>query len=377
MAVEELNKPLGLTPRRRTFPRIRYPYVAVGATVVLLAVAAWLALPKGEGPIATAAIEPPAPAQPAGPPAGANVALESTATISEAPGMSEVAPTGTLTEVGDVVIHDGSDEAPIRLAALPDTGLVEETPDGPLPQIGADGTRPLDAYARPTSGNSGPRIAIIVGGIGLDSAATAEAIQSLSGNVTLAFAPYGENLSGDLAAARDKGHEILLQIPLEPFNYPKTDPGPHTLTAEAKASENISRLHWFLTRITNYVGVVNYMGGRFTGEERALKPVMDELGTRGLLYVDDGSSPRSKAGAVANGVAPFVAADLVLDADLSAAAIDEQLRRLTVIARERGQAVATATAFPVTVERIAAFVAQAKSRGVTIVPVSALAGTRL
>jgi polysaccharide deacetylase 2 family uncharacterized protein YibQ len=103
-----------------------------------------------------------------------------------------------------------------------------------------------------------------------------------------------------------------------------------------------------------------------------MAPVMRELGERGLLYLDDGSSARSKAAEIASGVTPFVRADLVLDADLSAAAIDDRLRQLQAIARERGYAVATATAFPVSVERIAAFVKAAADKGIAIVPLSAI-----
>src|SRR5690606_36476043 len=148
--------------------------------------------------------------------------------------------------------------------------------------------------------------------------------------------------------------------------------GPQTLTVNADDDENMDRLHWLMSRITTYVGVVNYMGARFTGEADALKPVIDEIGRRGLLYVDDGSSARSRATELA-GATPVVRADLVLDADLSPEAIDARLDQLRSIARERGYAVATATAFPVTIERVAEFVRSAAERGVTIVPISSLA----
>jgi hypothetical protein len=290
-------------------------------------------------------------------------------------GLIELAPTGSLSDLDRVVIHDPADAPSVELAALPDSSLVEDSEDGFLPRISDDGLRPLDAYARPSNADpAGPRIAIVVGGIGIDPAGTKAAIATLPGSVTLAFAPYGEDLDGAVAAARGSGHEILLQIPLEPYNYPATDPGPNTLTVKAEPAENLARLRWFLGRLTNYVGVVNYMGARFTSENAALAPVMEEIGGRGLLYLDDGSSARSKAAAVAGSAVPFLRADMVLDADLNAAAIDARLRQLQAIARERGYAVATATAFPVSIERIAAFVRAAEDRGIFIVPVSALVG---
>jgi uncharacterized protein len=368
MAANDLNKPLGLAPERKP-PKRRFYYAAGGlaaAGVVVVAAAAFLIIPGTRGPTATAVINAPTSAGP--------IAPERTgSTRPSGEGLVEVEPTGGLTDLGEVVIHDPSEQQPIELASLPQKDLVEASDDGPLPRISTTGTRPLDAYARPVeSSGDDIRIAIVVGGLGLDTDGTRQAINTLPGAVTLAFAPYGEDLRASAAAARIAGHELLLQIPLEPFNYPKTDPGQNTLTADASPAENRGRLHWLLSRMTNYVGVTNYMGARFTGEADAMAPVMTELGQRGLLYLDDGSSARSKAAELAGGVTPFLRADLVLDADLSAGAIDERLRQLQAIARERGYAIATATAFPLSVERIAAFARTAADKGIAIVPLTGI-----
>ena len=369
MAADDLNKPLGLDKATRPVPALYLGIAGIAAAAVaVVAGLVWFAAPANKGPVATAVINAPGGAPPIAPDRTGSTPPQ---------GLTEVAPTGGLSDLGEVVIHDPSEPQPLRLAALPDRALVEDGPDGPLPRVAADGTRPLDAYARPsTTDGRDPRIAIVVGGIGIDPDTTRQAIAVLPGAVTLAFAPYGDNLQAALTDARTAGHEILLQVPLEPYNYPKTDPGPKTLTADATPEENIDRLHWFLGRITNYVGVVNYMGARFTGDAGLLAPVIAEIGQRGLLYLDDGSSPRSRAAEVAGGIAPFVAADMVLDADLSAEAIDQRLRQLQAIARERGYAIATATAFPVTVERIAAFAKAAADKGFDIVPLSALVAGR-
>lgn len=375
MPADDLNKPLGLAPRKptraRSTPLPRPPLAVAGIAVAIVAAitaSAWLLLPFGRGPTATAVIDGSADL--------AAIGADRTGTILAAPPLSEVQASGELSELNQVVIH-GLPDAPLQLAAIPDDSLIEDSPDGPLPRIAPDGTRPLDAYARPSRSESrATKIAIVIGGIGIDPAGTQNAIASLPGEVTLAFAPYGDDLEAAVAAARNRGHEILLQVPLEPFNYPRTDPGPNTLTANASVEENISRLHWFLSRITNYVGVVNYMGARFTHEQDAIAPVIAEIGQRGLLYLDDGSSARSTAEVAAAGIAPFIRADLVLDAELSTAAIDQKLRQLQAIATERGYAIATGTAFPMTVDRVAAFVKAATDRGIAIVPVSALVAGR-
>ena len=365
---DELTKPLGLPQPRR--PRGRPPWRAIAAAAAVLVVVLggagwWLLHPTPSGPTATATINSPSAPAPAAPPAGAKAPAQGGA------GLTEVKPIGNLSEVDKVGVQDPSQPAAMNLASVPVAALVENGKYGPLPRIAADGSRPLDAYARPPAAASdAARVAIVIGGVGIDADGSQQAI-ALPGPVTLALAPYGPNLKATMADARAAGHELLLQVPLEPFNYPSTDPGPRTLTVNATPAENIDRLHWLMSRVTNYVGVVNYMGARFTGEADALTPVLAEIGHRGLLYLDDGSSARSQAVALA-GNTPVLRADVVLDADLTPAAIDQRLDQLRAIARQRGYAIATGSAFAATIDRVQAFVHAAADRGVTIVPLSSL-----
>jgi hypothetical protein len=163
----------------------------------------------------------------------------------------------------------------------------------------------------------------------------------------------------------------MLQAPMEPFDFPDNDPGPHTLTVDAKAQDNIERLHWVMARFTGYVGLVNFMGAKLTAHETALAPILREIGERGLVFLDDGSSARSLAGTVGAAVrAPTVRADVVLDTVARADAIDQELERLEQSARRRGLAIATASALPVTIDRVARWARTLEARGVLLVPVS-------
>ena len=127
-----------------------------------------------------------------------------------------------------------------------------------------------------------------------------------------------------------------------------------------------------MSRVTTYVGVVYYLGARFTKDADKLQPVIEEIGRRGLLYLDDGSSVQSRADQVSQNAAPFGRADMVLDAVTEATQIDARLSQLEAIAKERGYAIGTGTAFPITIDRIAAFAKAAAARGIEIVPVTAL-----
>ena len=168
---------------------------------------------------------------------------------------------------GVVVIRDPSAVGQnLRVAHLPDRALIEDSDSGPLPIRSIDGRRPMDVYARPWSGARGARIAIVIGGLGLSQTGTQEAIGKLPGEVTLGFSSQGNSLGRWMQAARQSGHEIVMQVPLEPFDYPNVDPGRNTLTVDGTAEENLKNLRWALSRTTNYTGVMNYMGARFSSD---------------------------------------------------------------------------------------------------------------
>lgn len=258
-----------------------------------------------------------------------------------------------------------------------DPALVEETQNGPIPQVASDGRTPFSTYARASTGPSGangkPLIAIVIAGMGLNEAVTLQAVDTLPENVTLAFAPYGKTLGRTAAAARAQGHEMLLQIPLEPFDYPESDPGPKTLLVGQPPRANLDKLFWLMSRFGGYFGLMNYMGARYTASAADFEPIMEETGMRGLGYFDDGSSLRSLAPQMAaRNKVPFARANFELDAKPSRAAILDKLSELEVIARDKGSAIGTASALPVSIKTIAEWARGLDDKNLLLVPVSAL-----
>jgi hypothetical protein len=161
---------------------------------------------------------------------------------------------------------------------------------------------------------------------------------------------------------------------MEPFDYPDNDPGPQTLLTSLTPEQNIDRLHWQMSRFQGYVGIVSFMGARFTASETALAPIMRETAKRGLIYVDDGASSRSVAGQLAGSQnLPFAKTDVVIDTVPTAVEIDRALARLEIMARDHGTAVGLATALPGTVTRIAEWAKKAEARGFILVPITMVA----
>ncbi|WP_339914012.1 divergent polysaccharide deacetylase family protein [uncultured Brevundimonas sp.] len=253
------------------------------------------------------------------------------------------------------------------LAHAPIAGLSQPGPNGPLPVIATDGRVPAQAYARPFRPNGKPRVAIIVGGLGLNAVTTRAAIERLPAEVTLSFVPYAEGLQGWIDQARAQGHEVMIEIPMEPTGYPENDPGPYTLLTASTAEDVQSRMAWLLGRATGYFGVTNYLGDRFMTSETGMTAFMGVLRQRGIAFLDDGSASRRP------GAWSRASADRIIDETQSPTAIIGQLNAIEALAKARGQAMGTGFSYPVTVEAVGRWTAGLDARGLQLAPASAMA----
>ncbi|MHB0772167.1 divergent polysaccharide deacetylase family protein [Bradyrhizobium sp. 5.13L] len=278
---------------------------------------------------------------------------------------------GAGEDAGDKGAGTASASPPVMAGINPK--LLEKSRYGMIP-VAADGLKPFNVYAADADralAAKMPVVAIVIGGLGVGAAKTTDAIMKLPPAVTLAFTPYGTDPGKLAERARAQRHEIFLQIPMEPYDFPDNDPGPQTLLTSLSPDQNMDRLHWHLSRMQGYAGLTNFMGARFIATEPAMQPIIREAAKRGLGFFDDGSSPRSIAPqAAASQSMPFGKGDIAIDVVPTPAEIDRALNKLESTARERGIAVGTASALPVSIERIAAWTKTLGDRGILLVPLT-------
>jgi hypothetical protein len=255
------------------------------------------------------------------------------------------------------------------LGPAPANDLLRNSPAGPLP-IAAAGREPRAVYARPfTPEGNQPRIAVIVTDLGMSRDATEAAIAKLPPTVSLSFSPYAANLDGWVKKARAAGHEVLLDLPLEPPNYPIHDSGPLAVLASQGPVEAIAHLEGVMAKTTAYVGLAASLRSPVATKEQ-WAPLLHDVKSRGLLLVGDGLS-----GVPAADTPASLPVALVADETPFRAAIDARLGRLTSVALKDGAAVTYVSAHPVTFERLLAWFESLPKRGVVLAPVSAVVRT--
>jgi len=264
------------------------------------------------------------------------------------------------------------------LPRAPIAGLTEAGAGGLLPIIGPNGRTPAQAYARPFTPTPGrPSIAVIIGGLGFNANATRQAIEELPPEVTLSFVPYAQNLQSWIDRARAYGHEVMIELPMEPFDPNADDTGPQTLLSSASAEQNVNRLEYLLSRATGYFGVTNYQGARFATSASASQPVVQSLRRRGLVFISAGIGQRSAFSLEAQRAGlPSTAADRIIDARREAEAIDEQLLNLEALALQNQSAIGAGFAYPVTMEQVNHWARDVQTRGYTLAPASAVLNAR-
>lgn len=386
MPRDELRQPLRRLSLRERLWAKRPRALTAASAVAILAFAGgglWLSripYPNAGEPVVVVAIPP----------------IQDLTTASTAGPGPEAAPTG---EDVEAIIDDSADamdempseavprrsyqqEATIIVArnramkAAPIEAVAEQTPDGPLPRVSSRGKKPFDVYSQVTpmavSTSNRPKIAILLGGMGLNQKLTRKAIDELPGDISFGFAPYGEKLQDQVNRARAKGHEIMLQVPMEPVGYPGINPGPQTLLADASTEDNRKALHWHMSRFAGYSGITNYMGARLLVTADALAPVMKEIKDRGLVYLEDATVNLTMAPKLASATRlPVRRATVVIDADPTPAAIADALAGLEQEAMANGIAIGTGSGLEVTIDTVAEWAKDLQQKGILLIPVSA------
>ncbi len=251
--------------------------------------------------------------------------------------------------------------------------LVRPGPFGPLPKKASDNRSVFTAYRKPFEERSNNQaISIIIGGLGINAALTEEAIRVLPAEVTLSFAAQSTGLQGWINKAREDGHEVLLEIPMDSDSFNPADPGA-SLTLKADQPEVNNRyLDQLLSRAQGYFGVMNYNGNKFLTRTDATAEVLERFSNDGLAFVSDGAFLTPSLEALALSVdLPYKQGAGFVDPEPNLNLIKTELLRLSTIASSGTEPVGVGFAYPETLQAVSEWASTLHENSLQLVPVSA------
>jgi polysaccharide deacetylase 2 family uncharacterized protein YibQ len=284
---------------------------------------------------------------------------------------------GTVTRIDIDVDPNAADDTaatPVPEPDVPPTPEPERSDDAPPPPEPEVPAWQRFAAAVDEIPDARPRIAVVVTGLGLATDVTETAIRTLPAAVSLSFTPYAKDLETWISLARSQGHEVLLDLPMEPTTFPNDDPGPRALITSLPMEENLKRLNWILEQAEAYVGLAGFMGSRFSASEAQLRPVFQVLKERGLLYLDNRPADGYVAARLARKMelAHAVNSRLIDEGHASRPTIDARLAQIERVALTEQAAVAMARPFPVTLERLSTWLTELDAENFQLVPLTAV-----
>lgn len=218
-----------------------------------------------------------------------------------------------------------------------------------------------------------PMIAMVIDDLGVDRKRS-DRIVALPGPITASFMSYAKDLPRVTAAARARGHELMLHMPMEPQGA-SYDAGPdgEVLTVGLPAAEIRRRVAEGLGRFEGLIGLNNHMGSRFTQDAAGMRVVMEELSKRGLMFLDSVTTAKTVGISEARrGGVPALARDVFIDNEETVEAVMAQLHKTEQVARRQGYAIAIGHPHDATIEALATWLPSLKDKGLVLVPLSTI-----
>jgi len=219
------------------------------------------------------------------------------------------------------------------------------------------------------------RLALVLYGFGDDVRLAAEFF-ALPAPFAVALAPGGKSSQSLFQDAHARRREIVLQLPLEPINYPQVDPGPGTLLVTMPPGRIAALVHRYIEQARPVTAVANHMGSLATQDMTVMTAIYRQLRRTGLPFVHVFPA----AGAVCRDLAADLGVaynepDAMIDAEARQSeprALDQRWKGLLAEAHGRDRMVVWLRATPLTLRWLAPALQAKRLGGVYVVPLSAL-----
>jgi len=210
-----------------------------------------------------------------------------------------------------------------------------------------------------------PKLVLIIDDFGYYNGDLLDQFCATDPNITFAIIPYTRYAKTVMHQAVKAGHETIIHIPMEPLDFPKSDPGDKAIFVQHSDKEISKRMKNYIDQLPLCVGANNHMGSFATSDENTMRVVMRELKENNLYFVDSRTTSTSVAYSTAqrSNILAFKRDLFLDDPDMSSKVYTERISQLAAL---KGQPYVVAIMHCHTTKHLQymnRFIAQAKRMG--------------
>lgn len=222
-----------------------------------------------------------------------------------------------------------------------------------------------------TKKKRGPRVAIVIDDLGSSRKRT-RALIDLDASLTLSFFPLSRNSRALAQEASEKGKEVMLHMPMEPYGFPEKNPGKGALLMNMNERELHQRIEENLEALPFVRGVNNHMGSRFMEDDQRVSILMEELRKRELYFLDSRTTAKTLGYRTAKKLGIKTGQrNLFLDNNSNdETEIRRNIQELAKVAKAEGKAIAIGHPHLSTIKSLREMIPRLRESGIEIVPLS-------
>lgn len=136
------------------------------------------------------------------------------------------------------------------------------------------------------------KVSIVIDDFGNNMKGT-ERMLSLPIPLTIAVMPFLPSTKQDAKTAHQKGHEVIIHMPMEPIKGKKEWLGPKAITTDLSDDEIRNRVEEAIQDVPHAIGMNNHMGSKVTADKRIMRIILASCKKHGLFYLDSKTNANS------------------------------------------------------------------------------------
>lgn len=199
-----------------------------------------------------------------------------------------------------------------------------------------------------------PMIAVILDDVGHHEVTHLDPVLELKYPITFAVLPFLAYSYSNAVYFHQNQYEVMLHMPMEPSNYPTSDPGEGAIMASFTEADVRRAFDRAVRNVPFIRGINNHMGSKITASRALMRPFLEECKSDNFYFIDSRTNSKTVAYALAKELNLRTAKrDVFLDSEDTYEFAIKQLKQVRKVADQHGFAILIGHPYPSSLQALA------------------------